>query len=682
MSTEDSLQDRLKKLADEKAEKAKVKSTDQLTDAIEQMSSQFKEMHESLDKLSPPGTPRPKAKDKLEETVEELSGQLKGMTDSVDKLAESEKQQQKDDKETKKKEERRTYEVSGRSASARASGVTGPHVELGKQTQKEILAALKNIRSQIVVSQKRAITATDVAAEHLASGGGLFGAAGAAANFKITKTTNALKRRFDPLNIINRLTGGSKLATVLAGKIMGRSEKSIRSAAGLSGGLQQEQEQFGSPSQFHQQESSSPSALSDTKSITLLEKMALSLTRIEAFQSENIELAKAQAANLEQMKDNTAEEKGAFHKRSPMQEGAKPAEKKEEGSWLGTIAKFLGPALLPIAAAIAPVLAAFVGLATAAYLIYKNFDKFKLSFSLLGDSVQELYQTIVETVKSIKEWVGNTITSGYDAAVDTGTSFVNSVKGVFGAAPTPEEQREELKKSAAAGNGHAQRKLAKDVAPSGESASILQQIAPKFADRLNGNDSSPESMASTAESLRKGEFTTSAIQGLKGEAPPSGSPSRMAATGALSQMVSEAYGKIYKDSEGNPLRPIKDNNGPRLEALTKDASNYLADAMSPRAIGAPVQVPGTPMSVPQMMGPRTELSMLPPQTGQTLTQANDMQRNFAMAPASSGSSTNATVINNVKNNNVSSTTIHQDMAPTRSEESSYLRSLDKRFAPA
>lgn len=108
-----------------------------------------------------------------------------------------------------------------------------PKVELGKETRKEILAALKNIKTQLSAAKHRESTAADVAADVIASGGGPLAAAKEALAFKADKAKSNLKRRLDPLNIIHRMTGGSKLATTLAGKLMGRSEKSIRSAAGL-----------------------------------------------------------------------------------------------------------------------------------------------------------------------------------------------------------------------------------------------------------------------------------------------------------------------------------------------------------------------------------------------------------------------------------------------------------------
>jgi hypothetical protein len=94
-------------------------------------------------------------------------------------------------------------------------------VELGQKTQKEILQALTKIKSEISEAKKRQKTATDVAADVIASGGGPFAAAKEALSFKASKAKAKIKDRFDPLNIINRATG-SKLATALAGRAMGR----------------------------------------------------------------------------------------------------------------------------------------------------------------------------------------------------------------------------------------------------------------------------------------------------------------------------------------------------------------------------------------------------------------------------------------------------------------------------
>lgn len=62
---------------------------------------------------------------------------------------------------------------------------------------------------------------------------GLRGATVSAVEFTANKVKQSLIEKFDPLRAINRATGGSKIATVLAGKAMFRSEKSIRQIAGM-----------------------------------------------------------------------------------------------------------------------------------------------------------------------------------------------------------------------------------------------------------------------------------------------------------------------------------------------------------------------------------------------------------------------------------------------------------------
>jgi hypothetical protein len=87
---------------------------------------------------------------------------------------------------------------------------------------------------QIAKPHYRESTATDVAADVIAGGGSLMGAAKEGLAFQAQKSKAEFKRAIDPLNIVHKITGGSKLATALSGRLLGRSEKSIRSAAGLA----------------------------------------------------------------------------------------------------------------------------------------------------------------------------------------------------------------------------------------------------------------------------------------------------------------------------------------------------------------------------------------------------------------------------------------------------------------
>ena len=573
-----------------------------------------------------------------------------------------------------------------------------PKIDLDKNTKRDILAALKNIRSQIAVSQRRENTMADVAADALASGQSLAGAAREALGFRKDKLKASFKRKFDPLNIVHRITGGSKLATALAGRVMGRSEQSIRSAAGL--------QPLETPSTFPTSTNQEgPSQVSSGKAVGLLEQMSSTLTeilqrmtdlslsnkKIEEEGKEMTELEKQQNSHLQQMRDEAedaaAAEKSRFHKApTAIGKGGEVLTKKDESgsSWMSTFLKW------------------FIGLGVAALVIIKMWKELTLVFGFLGDSIRDLWQSIKDGLSSIKAWVVNSLESVYDAVLDAGESMIEGVKGLIPgyAAPTATERHEALKKEAASGSRRAQRKLDQEVAPSADTEAILGKLAPKFAGKLK--DISPDKLAAESQALQKGQYVGSATASLRGVAPASGSPERVATQGALTQMVGEAYGQLYKDKDGKPLRPSTDK-GPgseeRLSSLTSAASAHLAKALSPT-----LGIQPTPTSTPS--GPRvsslvtpemsstphivsstnipsqpTELPAPAPQTGQNLAQANDLQRNAAMGPTMAAASS-PTIINNIKNQSTNAVTTHQNMPPARSGESSYLRSLDRGYAPA
>jgi uncharacterized membrane protein YebE (DUF533 family) len=371
------------------------------------------------------------------------------------------------------------------------------------------------------------------------------------------------------------------------------------------------------------------------------------------------------------------------HAHAPVQMGLKQKQDptKEEGGWLSSIVKFLAPVLLPLAAAAGPVIAALAALGTGAYLIYKNFEKFKTSFSLLGESVQELYHTIVDTVSSIKNWFADSLLSVSDTIVDAGESMIEGVKSFIPGykSATEAEKHEELKKTASGGGfgaARAQRKLAKETAPEEDSDSVLKNLAPKFAGRMKGI--SNEELNETQENLRKGAYVDPAVKSLMGEESPKGSPSKIAATQALTQLVAQAYGQLYKDKQGNPLRPSKDTqSSTRLSVLTKKASTYLSDAVSPPTVITPAvsEVPAaTPSSLPAVFGM--------PISGQALTQASDNRQDLEMSGKVAAPTAPSIINNTVKNISATNNNVHQNMAPARKEESSFIRSQNRGFAPA
>lgn len=622
-------------------------------------------------------------KDPIKEIQKEFGDQFTAMRAGIEQIAKDTGEELKETKDQTKREKEKTRK-STRNEQRRSIGVApGPKVELGKQTRKEILSALTNIRSQIVVSQRRETTASDVAADFIAGGGGLIGAAKAASAFKAKKLKTAFKRKFDPLNIIHRMTGGSKLATALAGRVMGRSEQSIRGAAGLTGGIPEGmQEQSGSPTQFEGPDTGTTGAtqISSAKSIDLFEKMSTTLFRIEGLLEEGLKISQEQATQMEQLKDSAALQNAKDNAESPVQvsaDGKTKTAPKKEASWMDNL------------------LIWFVAIGAAVIVLMATWEKLKISLSMLGDTITELWQTIKDTLTSIADWTGNTLTKASDAVLDAKDNVVNSVKGMgMGlwskltgnpeVVPTAQQRHEELTVQASEGNERAQRKLSKEVAPEGTTTSVLGRLAPKFAEKLQAKGLPGDELAPTVDDLGKGNYVDSTVKSLMGVEPPSGSPTRVAATGTLGQMVGEAYGEIYKDADGKPMRPSKDpESGPRLEKLTREASSVLANAMAPKSPSVAPKVPG-PVSMAPAAEAKTPTEMIAavPQTGRALNESMEFQKDAAAGKTTGGTNGGNATIVNVKNNNSSSTTVHQNMAPARSGESSYLRSLDRGFSPA
>jgi hypothetical protein len=579
-----------------------------------------------------------------------------------------------------------------------------PKVELGKETKKEILAALRNIRSRIVESQQRENTMADVAAEHLAGGGSVKGAIGAAAGFKTRKIKTSIKKRFDPLNIVHRLTGGSKLATVLAGRIMGRSEQSIRSAAGLQGvlppGLDGAAGAAGSPSPANEGTEGGASPVSSTKVLNLLEKMVLSLHNIEKFEEQGVGLAKAEA---ERIRDKEAAESAKFKKVTPKQI-IKGEEKKEGPSWLETLMgwfKILGAAALEFAASL---------------------GKLLNPLSLLGGALTRLLPSITGALKSLGKGAIGAVTKGGSAILKGGKAIIGGVKDLAGkilgtGAKVVGEAGEKAAGKIAAKELSSASKITKGVgvavegvakiAPKSKIAGVLGRIAPKIlgskAATLIPVVGSAVGLAFAASRLLQGDLVGAGIDAA-GALPIPGA----AIPSLVASLVRDAYMEIYN---ADPFTdPLIAERLPSLMTMAKESvSDWLmgeakTKSESPTAVGddaarldaivgqtgssvTPASMGGENSyensSVPQtlMSSSPTELPAATPQTGQTLTQANDLQRNAAMTPATQGIVA-PTIINNVKNQTTNSTTTHQNMPPARSGESSYLRSLDRGFAPA
>jgi len=602
-----------------------------------------------------------------------------------------------------------------------------PKIELGKKTKKDILDALSKIKSEISEAKKRQKTAADVAADILASGGGPFAAAKEALSFKLDKTKRKLTDRLDPLNIINRATG-SKLATAIAGRAMGRSEMSIRKAAGLQQretqvpeveeSVKEKKEESKLPAiaervEEDRKEESKVTRIENGKMITSLEFISRTLavvarkvsdisdklgatkkfkveegTRIREMVSgrfatkEMVETEKMQTDFLkniwnELQKENiltskfrdeqrdrahTEKYKAGFEKRkAAIVKDTKPEEESGFGKLLSNLSSFLIPAFLPMAAAIAAVVAAFGLLTVSAKMVYDKWDDFKLSFSLLKDSLVDFGDTIVATVTKIKEWLGEVFTAGGDLIIDAGRSVVKGVKGLLGFKQTPEEEKAELEKEAAAGSGYAQRKLAKNVAAPEKVEIVANRVTEKTATDL----STVPQTAVTTETIDDGSLRQKALDSLMGVQAPTGTPEDRAAVGKVTRAVTETYGQLYKDDKGNPLRPSQD---PERESRLPGVVDSTLKSLS-KSLTQTQMVPELPKV--------SEVAPPAPRTGEMLTNAADMKADAAMQPVSQQITP---VINNIRNSSVNNNTLHQALPNARSSESTFMRVSTRDFA--
>lgn len=605
-------------------------------DNFQDLKDQFKDMHDALDKLAP--------------AVQEQAK----VTEEVVKEAKEEKKEKK--QQTKKTEKLATDEAKDR---------------------KSILKAMQMQLRKTQMEQGASMA--DVAAEHLASGGGLAGAAKAAVGLKVGQ----FKHKFDPLNLIKKITGGSKLAVALAGKVMGRSEKSVRSFADLAPGMDLptpffgKGKGFGSPSLFGEGKGGrhnidGGSVL--TQISRTLSQMLVRLTNIETIERLSAKLTQEQ---VDAQRDAEAEAKAKI---SPTKFGAFKEKLKEGENFFEKLFKSFK----------LPLLAAIGLLAVAGYMLYKQWNNLKLSFGLLKDSAVEMWEGVKNAFSSAGTWISDvalkitdTIKGIFESIVDTVQDVLYSVTfGKLGKkSPSAQEKQVDLEKRASEGEGYAQRKIAaqnieKEAAP-GEAAAAVNKHVSSFTGKIPA-----ESKLSAAESLKRGDYDAAAVGALMGTTPISGTSEQKAATGAVTQLVAKSYGEVFKDGEGNPLTPSKDtpeNRATRLPVMVREASRSLAQNLE--TVTAPTQVAEPSTITPSSVGTSpTELPMPIPMTGMSLNQAAENQRNSEVAGKTGAAGVAATVINNVKNNNSSVTNVHQNMPDPRSGETSYLRAQDAAFA--
>lgn len=591
------------------------------------------------------------------EEFQEIKDQFKQMHDDLDKLAGATRVQTKETKKQTEEVKKQTQEFKKESKE---------QAKETKDTTKDRKSILKAMQLQLRKTQmEQGATMSDVAAEHLAGGGGMGGAAKAAVGLKVAQ----FKHKFDPLNIVKKITGGSRLAVALAGKLTGRSEKSIRSFADLAPGMDLPTPFFGKGKGM-----GSPSLLGEGRGgrheatpQTMLAKISITLTHILA-RLTNIETIERLSAKLTQQQVDTAKDEAAIAsaKKSPSRVGQiKEKVKDFTGEAFKFIEGLIGKIKFGLVGAIALV-------ATAAVMLIKQWDKLKLSFSLLKDSAVDMWEGVKGAFTSAGSWISSKAIQFVDTVMDMFDSIVQGAQELleklsFGKikAPTAEERQLNLEAKAKAGDARSMRKLAaqnaEKIATPGESATAVGKLAESFSGKIPA-----ESKAAAAEGLRRGEYDAAATGALLGTSPITGTPEQKATTSAVTQLVAKSYGEVYKDAQGNPLSPMKDtqeNRERRVPELVKEATQALSRSLTATA---------TP----------TEIPPAPPQTGLTLSQAAENQRNAEMSGKVASAGSSATVINNVKNNNSSVTNVHQNMPDPRSGETSYLRSLDRHYAGA
>jgi len=685
---------------------------------------QFKQMHDDLDKLA-------KATAVQTEETKEQSKETKEQTEVFKKeTKERAKETKTQNKETKTQTE--TFKKE-----------TKVQNQTTKDNSKDRKSILKAMQLQLRKTQmEQGASMSDVAAEHMAGGGGVGGAISAAAGHRIGQ----FKHKYDPLNLVKKITGGSKLATVLAGKIMRRDPKKIREFADLA------PSESGIPTSFFGKSSSQgggggrmggePSAVSSEKSLGFLESMSVSLTTIiekvtnldknvtqlEEYGKEGTELARKQERHLEEMKDSAALERGRFQKKSPTPTQTKtqmPADKeqsplldkimgwlKDGFSWfmghLKTIGGLFVTLLAPLKLLKSVAYALFDGLMTLVKFISRI-----TGVSGLASKGLEAAKGAGSAIKSALGIGSKIAATGAAAAAAAGSApavaggaakAAGAVAGKSAPAVAKAVSGSAIKEAGPKAAGAVAGKSAPAVAKAVSGSAIKEAIKEAGPKVLGGGVLKGAAKALplvgigfALKNLYDGDYTQAAIDAAMGLgsvpallAPGAGSAA-IFTTGMAATIANQAYKAIYG------LEPLSDPLvKERMPELVEGAKDYVADYLSPQAdkentAGPTAVAEGVPAmgteETPDIMGATgtvstpTELAAPQSQTGAVLSQAQEFQRNAAMTPQG-GSGGAATIINNVKNNNSSVTNLQQTMPDPRSGETSYLRSLDRHFAPS
>lgn len=614
--------------------------------------------------------------DPVEDYIKEIQAQFAQMHDDLEGLATTTKTTEKVAQAQVKATQDQTKAVKDQTK------VTKEEIKQSKvqTTQaKQQAATLKEMQKNLHRQQmQQGATMADVAAEHLAGGGGVGGAMKAAAGLKVAQ----FKHRFDPLNIIKKMTGGSRLAVALAGKVMGRKESTVREFADLApaeeGGLPSsifgKRASFGAPSKMDTGGGGGPERIDGGKG-GLLGKIADTLVKILSRVTGLEVLLQAQSQMTRQELDaakDAAAEAGA--KKTPTKVGFVAKAKEAGGDMMKFFSDLLGKIKLGFVVAV-------MGLIAAGVMLYKQWDKLKLSFSLLKDSAVDMWNGIKQAFSDAGTWISDEVDKIIDSWVWLFDTIIEGVQDMIAkipfagyTAPTKEERRaskeERAKSGGMIGKSTARTLAAEDAAklatPEAINAS-LAKLAPQFASKIPA-----DGKAAAIESLKSGSMTGEVVGAGGNLQQATGSPEKVSTGAALTQLAGAAYKETYGVLPSADKSPNKEQ---RVIGMVEQASQALAGAV---ASTGPAQVSQAPQTIPSATPGAPVMAAVAPTVGVDLNNAAEARRN-AEATGPAGIFAPSTNVNKTINNN-SATTINQGMAKTRSGEDTHVRARDRDYA--
>jgi len=677
---------------------------DPIEDYVKELHAQFAQMHTELEGLQQSTT---KVSTEQVTATHEQTEAVKEQTKVVKEQTKVVKDQTKIAKDSIKQSKVQTEQAKVVKDQTKIAKDSIKQSKVQTEQAKAQSATLKEMQRNLHRQQmQQGASMADVAAEHIAGGGGIGGAMKAAAGLKVAQ----FKHRFDPLNIIKKMTGGSRLAVALAGKVMGRKESTVREFADLApaeeGGLPSsifgKKSSFGAPTRMETGGVGGGAERVDGGKGGLLGKIADTLTKvlsrltgIEVLLQADSKLSQDQ---LDALKDEASVENA---RKKPTRVGGLVSKAKDAGS---DFMKFLTDMIGKIKFGL---VAAFLGLVAAGVMLAKQWDNLKLSFSLLKDSAVDLWDGVKTAFSNAGTWISDTTNSIIDNIAEV---FDNIIQGVqellaklpFGsAAPTKAERRATLETAAKGGSASAARRLAKQDAEAKATpeatGAVLAKLAPQFASKIPA-----DGKVAAAETLKSGSLNAEVV-GASGQLQAvTGSPEKVSTGAALTQLTAAAYEQTYGVSPG---KDTNEGRKTRLPEMVAQASQALASVVAstgpaqvsqtPQVVAStgPAQVSQTPQVVastgpaqvsqtPQTVTPATPgapiMTATAPTVGMDLNSAAEARRN-AEATGPAGIFAPMTNVNKTVNNN-SATTINQGMAPTRSGEDTHVRARDLAYA--